>query len=315
MAKNRLQVLIHLKTLPGRVDKRIEMNAKKEFFITALLLILLSGTLELSADATPDTIQSSSRVDWSTETFILSIKYHPPKPEKPLPVLRAQAEAAINNNIPQMFVEAVSNLTINSQSTISDSIIDSPSMAAAFRELAYKGRIVSSRFSQDLSEFHNIYHYDLYPDIAQLYVRHTMSIQQTPELTYVASGPYSGIVIYVESPLEVFGAHIRRNIQPALFPRVFDENMSIIIDKKMVDPEITRTRGMLHYYDVSQLNKVHSRVGEVPLYVHATALFGVHPTDMVVSTRAARQIKASPHMLSLINKGRIAVVFESTLQE
>ena len=82
----------------------------------------------------------------------------------------------------------------------------------------------------------------------------------------------------------------------------------------MVQPEIINTRGMVNYYHSSEIDTIHSRVGEVPLYVHAKALFGMHTTDLVVTDRAARKIKADSHTLSLIRQGKIAIVSTTDLR-
>ena len=133
-------------------------------------------------------------------------------------------------------------------------------------------------------------------------------------MSYVASGQYSGIVIYVDNPIEVHGSHVNGTLKPALFPRVYDDQMNLIIDMRMVQPESINRDGMVNYYHTSQIDKIHSRVGEVPLYVHAKALFGVHSTDMVVTDRAARKMKADSHTLSLITRGRIAIVSSFSLR-
>ncbi|MFO7729214.1 MAG: hypothetical protein R6V86_00470 [Spirochaetia bacterium] len=259
-------------------------------------------------------VKSSSRVDWQRGTFILTVSYRPNQTDKPLPGQRSQAEATIRRHLPTLFVEEISKIKIDSRKSIAEAIVESPNLAAEFQKLAATGKVVSSHFNDDFFEFQRTYHYDLYPQIASLFVTHTQSSSQTEELTYVAGGRYSGIVIYVNNPLEMFGTHTKGSLQPAIFPRVYNENTDLLIDMRMLDPETLKLKGMLRYYHTSQLDAIQSRVGEVPMYVHATALFGVHSTDLIVSQRAARKIKASRHTLSLIKDGKIAIVSETRLR-
>jgi hypothetical protein len=259
-------------------------------------------------------VESSSRVDWQKGTFILTVGYRSVQAEKPLPEQRSKAEAAIRRHLPTLFVEEISKVKIDSRRSIAEAIVESPALAAEFQKLSAAGKIVSSHFTAGLFEFQRIYHYDLYPQIASLFITHTRSSSQTEELTYVAGGRYSGIVIYVNDPLEIFGTHTKGSLEPAIFPRVYNENTDLLIDMRMLDPEALKIKGMLRYYHTSQLDAIQSRVGEVPMYVHASALFGVHASDLLVSRRAARKIKSSRHTLSLIKDGKIAIVSETRLR-
>lgn len=286
---------------------------------TALVLSVLllycveSAAAQARMHTSAGIIQSNGWVDWRSNTFVLQVTFEPQGETGPLPLLRSKAETAIERNLPKLFIEAISPVIINSRQRIGDTLIDSPEKTAQFRKLAGAGKIVSSRFSRDFSKFHRIFHYSLYPNLSEHFVAHPRAVSQTAELTYVASGRYSGIVIFVDDPIEIHGSHHLDTLQPALFPRIYNDEMDIIIDKTMVQPEIINTRGMINYYHTSEIDMIHSRVGEVPLYVHAKALFGVHSTDLVVTDRAARKIKADSHTLSLINQGRIAVVSSSAL--
>jgi len=316
LVKNPLPVPIHLKTLLSWVDKKREMYTLKKptGIIILLMSFVLAGEVYAVNNTTIDedfgTIESSSSIDLSTHTFILKITWSAEQSDAPLPRQRVKAESVIQSHLPHLFIDAISKLIIDSRRRVSDSISDSPEIAAELRKIASTGKVVSAGFSSNFSEFQHTYQYPLYPSIAGLFIRHSQGVSQIEELTYVPTGNYSGIVIYADSSLEMFGTPRNSSLKPALFPKVYNENMDLVIDMRMVDPEIVKTKGMLQYFTSSQLDKIHSRVGDVPLYVHATALFGINSTDLVVSHRAAKKIKASPHTLSLIREGKIAIVTE-----
>ena len=295
------------------------MNTTTKITTVSLLLGILLCSAGLNAAVPPlstgtGEVESSSRVDWQKGTFILTVRYRTDQTENPLPGQRSKAEAAIHRHLPTLFVEEISKLRIDSRRSIAEAIVNSPTLAADLQKLAANGKVISSHFTNDFFEFQRIYHYALYPQIVSLFITHTRSSSQAEELTYVAGGRYSGIVIYVNDPLEIFGTHTRGSLNPALFPRVYNEDTDLLIDMRMLDPEVLKVTGMLRYYHTSQLDAIQSRVGEVPLYVHATALFGVHSTDLIVSQRAARKIKANRRTLSLIKEGKIAIVSETQLR-
>ena len=319
MVKNRLPELIHLKDSAYKVDKRNEMNTLTRLAVVSLLFGFLFCSTGLNAFGNSlatgyGAVESSSRIDWQNGTFILTVNYRPNQTEKPLPGQRSTAEATISRHLPTLFIEEISKVKIDSRTSIAEAIVEWPTLATEFQKLATTGKIVSSYFTDDFSEFRRIYHYNIYPQIASLFIIHTRSSSQTEELTYVAGGRYSGIVIYVNDPLKIFETHTKGSLEPAIFPRVYNENTDLLIDMRMIDPEVLKVKGMLRYYHTSQLDAIQSRVGEVPMYVHATALFGVHSTDLIVSQRAARKIKASRHTLSLIKEGKIAIVSETRLR-
>src|SRR6056297_3009537 len=295
------------------------MNTITRITAVSLLLGVLFCSVGLNAAVSSlstgtGEVESSSQVDWQKGTFILTVSYHAEQTGYPLPAQRSKAEAAIHQHLPTLFVEEISKLIIDSRRSIAEEIVKSPTIAAELQNLAANGKVISSHFTNDFFEFQRIYHYTLYPQIVSLFITHTRSSSQTEELMYVPGGRYSGIVIYVNDPLEIFGAHTKGSLKPALFPRVYNENTDLLIDMHMLNPEALKVKGMLRYYHTSQLDVIQSRVGEVPLYVHATALFGVHSTDLIVSQRAARKIKASRHTLSLIKEGKIAIVSETRLR-
>ncbi|MFW6208194.1 MAG: hypothetical protein ACOC7X_05760 [Spirochaetota bacterium] len=293
-------------------------NRFKPVSAVLLLCLLLFGIAPTAAQSSIRTssglIKSSGWIDWQTDTFVLQVTFEANNPNGPVPLLRSKAETAIQRHLPTLFVEAISSILVNSRHTIGEILIDSSEKTAEFRKTASEGKIISSRFSSDFTEFQRIFHYSLYPTFSRHFITHSRPLSQTAELGYVASGQYSGIVIYVDNPIEVYGSHVNGTLKPALFPRVYDDQMNTIIDMRMVEPDAINSGGMVSYYHTSQIDKVHARVGEVPLYVHAKALFGVRSTDLVVTDRAARKIKADSHTLSLISRGRIAIVSSFSLR-
>ncbi|MGC9312905.1 MAG: hypothetical protein ACP5IA_09430 [Sediminispirochaetaceae bacterium] len=281
------------------------MKSLRHACTVSILMLLLIPGIFLSAAPSAGRVEAESRIDWSEGWFILEASYILGENTRPSPGIRQQALNAIREELPSIFIREISSLKIDSRTTVRDRIAASPSITRAIREQ------VSARFSEDFSRFDLIFRYRLFPDIADSFISHLEAARQTPELEYVPSGSYSGIVIFAEGPLPVYGTRRAAELQPALFPKIFDADMELIFEEHFVDPEWIRRWGPLGYFEADDMGRVYSRVGEVPLFVHATGLFGMHSTDILVSRRSGRQLRADEHILSLLREGKIAVVYSS----
>jgi hypothetical protein len=170
-----------------------------------------------------------------------------------------------------------------------------------------------SSFSEDFSEFHIGYRFPLHSLFAEPFFSHDAAATPAPLLRYVPSGPFSGIVIYVERELPVHGTNSRERLAPALFPRIYTEEMDLLAAREMVAPETLERWGMVGYYSREQVDRLSERVGEVPIYTKASALFGKEPTDLVIPQRGAELILSSEETVRLIREGKIAIVHEAPL--
>lgn len=253
--------------------------------------------------------ETDTRIDWTEGVMYLELRFTPPSGSGMSPSVRRQAVAAAKKELPSLFLEAVSRINTDSRYRIGERIFESPDLAEKIRTLALEGKIHQASFNRDFTSFIQIFAYPLYPDITGLFVSHPRAIPQVPVLEYVAGGNYSGIVIFVENPLPLYGTNQTVQLEPALFPGVHSPEMDCIFDQYMVDPDKLKSRGMLRYYSASRIDEIHERVGEVPLYVHAVGIFGINHTDLIVSGRAALQMRADEHTLSLLREGRVALVY------
>lgn len=287
------------------------MKSLRHTCIVSILILLLIPGVFLSAAPSAGRVEAESRIDWSEGWFILDASYILGENTRPSPGIRQQALNAIREALPSIFIREISSLKIDSRTTVHDRIAASPSITRMMREQAVNGEMVSARFSQDFSRFDLVFRYRLFPNIAGRFIPHIEAAQPTPELEYVPSGSYSGIVIFAEGPLPVYGTRRSAELQPALFPKVFDADMELIFEERFADPEWIRRWGPVGYFEAGDMGRVYSRVGEVPLFVHAVGLFGVHSTDILVSRRSGRQLRADEHTLSLLREGKIAVVYSS----
>src|SRR5208337_2522684 len=56
-------------------------------------------------------------------------------------------------------------------------------------------------------------------------------------LGYVATRKFTGLLIYARGQLPEVGSGRTSQARPALFPRLWDEQMNLVLDKGMCDPD------------------------------------------------------------------------------
>jgi hypothetical protein len=87
--------------------------------------------------------------------------------------------------------------------------------------------------------------------------------------------------------------------------------MNLVLEKGMCSPQALARWGMVGYAQALDDPVVSLRAGVLPLRLAARAVFGDKATDIVISTDAVRQILALPENISLLQQGRIVIVYNS----
>lgn len=283
----------------------------KNFGKKALLFILLLSLagVSLHADSSAGVVKADSYIDWDGGFFVLEASFSFTDKTPLSPEMRLQALNSIRRELPSLFLQEVSGLVLDSRILVGDVIDSSPQLSRRMRELADHGKSSRANFTEDFSRFTQDFRYRIFPDMAEPFITHRKAAAQTAKLEYVPTGSYSGIVIFVEEELPLYGTHRTVRLDPALFPQIYDTDMNLVFDKYMVDPERILEWGPVRYFQPDEMDRIHSRVGELPLYIYASGLFGTFPADLIISNRSAGRIRASDHVLSLLKEGKIAIIY------
>jgi hypothetical protein len=165
--------------------------------------------------------------------------------------------------------------------------------------------------SEDLSAARLAWTFPLFgpQGVASLFVTYEVPSPLPRALGDVAAGRYTGVVIYAAEPLASYGTSGQRLPQPALFPRIFDEGMSLVLDKEMCDPASLRRWGMVAYTSDPADPGPAERIGPNPLRILARGVFGRNDTDLLIPRESARRLLASDENRRLLLEGRILVVY------
>jgi hypothetical protein len=129
-------------------------------------------------------------------------------------------------------------------------------------------------------------------------------------LTWAPSAEFSGLVIYAADELPIQGEpnSDEEFLKPAMFPRIYDENMRLIAEVKMVEPEFLKQWGIVGYSKDTNEAPFLERIGRTPLRTSAVRLFGTNRTDIIIPLEIANKLLQNDHNLDLISQGRILII-------
>ncbi len=272
--------------------------------VACILLILFTAAAVYGYEE----ITYESMVDWQEGSYSLLIDVDLEGEDLFLPAIRHSIEQDIFNTLPRIMQNAIGDLPVDSTHTVQDYMKENPLLTHALEELAHNGIREYSHLSKDMTSFKLKYRYNLYPDIISLFVEHTYNYDLDRLLEYEPTNDFSGLVIYAQGEYPVHGKDIETGLVPCLFPRIYDENMNLILEKGMLPPNVLYRRGLAAYTEDPNERPYLERIGYTPLRTIATGIFGINRTDIIISNEAARKLLASPHNRSMLQEGRILII-------
>jgi hypothetical protein len=287
--------------------KAIPSIALRASCLAALALACLAG-----ASAEGSLYAVHSRVDWKDRVLRLDVALDLSAAGIRMPQGRLEAQRMLERDVPGLAKDAVFSLQADSYRTVEAAVEDGSFDPEHLIALSSLARVETSSFSRDMRSFTATYALGL-DALASLFLS---GAQPTPIRAPLESSPtraYSGIVIYAKGKLPVHGEAVEGQAKPCLFPRVYDEEMRLLLDKSMVLPEVLAggdaSGGVLGYAQAIGV-EAGERVGSDPMRVRALELFGDDRTDYIISREDALRILSSPGNRDLLRRGRVVVVLD-----
>jgi hypothetical protein len=254
----------------------------------------------------------ASRVDWAGGAVEIEIS-HVLDPATPS-LIRAKgdAETEIRSRLPDFLIRAISNVTVDSSHTFGDLLGADPDLFARESQLTRDGLRDEIFLSPDFSWLtvrYSLSFFGAQGIAAPLYPTRNTPIRR--RLGYVTTRRFTGVLISAAGSLPEPGTTRMTAARPALFPRLWDEQMNLVLEKGMCSPQALARWGMVGYAQKLDDPVVSLRAGVLPLRLVARAVFGDHATDLVISTDGVRQLLALPENISLLQQGKIVIVYNS----
>lgn len=276
----------------------------------ALLVLRIGGqeggtVAAAPADDSPYRVTSS--IDWSRRSMVVGIALNLAKAGLALPGGRLVAERMVSQDLPGLAKSAFFSIPVDSEGSIGDRIVSGDLDIGAIMALTDKLRKVDDSMSKDLLWYQATWELPL-DAAASLFVTWKASRALPAPVGWTATRVYTGIVIYVDGPLPVHGERgVVDSLQRGLFPRIFADDMSVVMDRWYVDPEVLDKEGPFGYVTKRSADD-EARVGDEPLLLRAVGLFGKNRTDLIISKEDAIKILGNAANRDLVRQGRIIVV-------
>lgn len=259
--------------------------------------------------APPYAVRAS--VDWASRELSLEVSLDLASVGLRLPSGRIEAERMIDRDVPGILEGLVLGLPVDSYRSVADCLIDGTIDAGDL--LGLEGAIIekNSAFSRDMRSFVARYELPL-GAVTALFVRHRTPSPPEAPLEWRATRAFTGIVIYAAAGLHVHGERVTDLARPCLFPRIYDDEMRLLLEKNGVAPDAIATWGEVGYAKAAALRdgSLLARLGESPLRIDATALFGTDRTDLIIPADEAMKILASPENRGLLAAGKVVIVID-----
>ena len=292
------------------------MNNGNLSAVNLLSAVTLAGALALlapaaSAQEAAPALDVTRTLDWAAGRVVMEVRRALDPSTPSLVKAKADAETDLDQRIPGILSQAAGPVTVDSSHLLSDYFSSDPGLAAKLSDAALHARRTDLFLSQDFTTLVARYVIPFFGE--QGIAAPFFPSQATPvrrRLGDVATRPYTGLLIFAQGVLPAAGSTRMAQVRPALFPRIWDEQMSLVLDRSMCTPESLARWGMVGYSQSVDDPAADLRVGAVPLRLAARGVFGDKDTDIVISMDGARQLLAIPQNIALLQQGRIVIVYD-----
>jgi len=256
-----------------------------------------------------------SSVDWKGRVLTVEVELDLAAAGLRLPEGRLAAERTVEHDIPALAKDAVFSLQVDSHRRVEDAVADGTIDPEALVALAGLFRVESASLSKDMRRFISTYSLQL-DAVASLFLAGAEPPPIRAPLETLPTRDYTGIVIYAKGSLPVHGEDVEDEARPCLFPRVYDSDMDLLLDRSLVLPEVLSGSGnagaayggVLGYASAIGV-EAGERVGTDPMRIMAIGLFGDQRTDYIVSREDALRILSSAANRELLRRGKVVVVY------
>jgi len=253
-----------------------------------------------------------SRLDWTTGSLEVSVTRALDPSQAVIPRAKGDAETDIESRLGEFMIDALSPVIVDSAHTYGNFLARDPAIFAKVSALVTGARRQAASLSEDFSQVTVAYSMPLFGPQGLASPFYPSQNEPIPRrLGWVPTRPFTGVLIYAKGMLPAVGTNSTAQAKPAVYPRLFDENMSVVMEKGMCAPDALAAWGMVGYSTSLDDPVVLQRAGPLPLRLVARGVFGDNSTDIVISTEGALQLLTLQENIELLREGKVVVIYES----
>lgn len=273
--------------------------------------LLAAQAASASGNASPEEaiMASSSSIDWTREIFSSNVSLDVVKAKIPMPSGKTSAINRIQMQLPVLIKDPLLSIYVDDSLTLSDLVLQGTVTLEELTRIITSSHQSPAVFSNGGTVLQTRQSIRL-QDIGSLIVRHHMPYTQEQPIERIASREYSGIIIDARGKLPVHGEFITSQAKPCLFPKIYDDQMTLVYERNMVDPAVAKSKGIVLYGSDQRPLQYKERVGNDPLWITAKKIYGVNRVDPVISHDDFLRIVTVPSNLALLQQGRVVILLD-----
>lgn len=282
------------------------------FFVCAAAMCIAAAAHLPAQEHTDMTV--TRRVDWAGGRIVVEVRHGLDMSTPSLVRAKSDAETDLEQRLPEALGPALGSLVVDSSHVLSDYDAGDPALYARLADIALHAQRTDVSLTEDFTALVAHYAVPFFGDQgigSPFFPSRAAPIRR--RLGDVTTRPYTGLLIFARGMLPAAGGRMTA-ARPALFPRIWDEQMNLVLEKGMCAPQALSRWGMVGYSETVDDPVADLRVGAVPLRLAARGVFGDNSTDIIISTDGANQLLALPENIALLREGRIVIVYD-TLEE
>lgn len=280
---------------------------RKSIISSLILTAILAGNV--SAAEKKPIISSSSVIDWSKSNFVSEVNLDTERAKISMPSGKRAAINFVETKLPDLIKDPLLSLYVNSSQQIGDILLANNITLEQLTKIIDEGKKSPGIFTDGSLTLKTTHTINLH-EISSLMIKHHFPYENAKPIENVSSRVYTGIIIDARGELDVHGEFMTDSVYPCFFPQIWDENMNLIYERNMGNPESEFKNGMLHYDWRDDESAYHSRIGSDPLHIKARKVYGHLRTDPVISRDDALKILSVPENLKLLQEGKVVVLLD-----
>ena len=272
---------------------------RKTILSSLILAAVLAG--KASAAERKPIISSSSTIDWSKSNFVSDVNLDTERAKINMPSGKRAAINFVETKLPELIKEPLLSLYVNSTQQLGDLVLANDITLEHLTKIIDEGKKSPGIFTEGSLVLKTTHTINL-REISSLMIKHHFPYENAKPIENIASRTYTGIIIDARGNLDVHGEFMTDSVYPCFFPQIWDENMNLIYERNMGNPESEFKNGMIHYDWRDDESAYHSRIGSDPLHIKARKVYGHLRTDPVISREDALKILSVPENIKLLQE-------------
>lgn len=284
---------------------------KRTFILSLILTAAFSSSsfaLE-SFSADSEFISSTSIVDWTKSEFVSDVFLDTEKAGIEMPAGKKTATSLVSKQIPVLIKDQLLSLNVSSTEQLGDFVLGGAITLEQLTDLIEAGKSSPGIFTDGSLTMKTTHTFDL-RNLNSFMVKHRFPYKNPKPIETVASRAYTGIIIDARGNLAVQGEFIKDKAEPCFFPKIWDEDMNLIYERNMAEPEKVDEMNLVHYDWRNEESYYQDRIGVDPMRIKAQKVYGEIRTDPVISRADALKILSVPENLELLRQGKVVILLD-----